>query len=421
MKEKLKRIKWLRKIVRAFKALWYKVKRPFDSAISRFYIKKNNHNRGIKNSDKIRIGFIAQIAWSWDKLERVYAAAKDREDVESFLFVVPEDNFDTYELIPDYTDNYFVEKYPESIKLLNEKGECLDLVDYNLDYLFYQRPFDYRLPEAVSSKRMVKHLMCCYLPYGFTASDAFNYNNLKNDFFDNQYFLFMDSPYMKNLFIKKYHYSYSRKIKRIEYLGYPGLEKYLEMGEKNLTTGYITWTPRWSFDEHQGGSTFLKYKDNFIEFAETCGKSFFFRPHPLIHAEIIRHNIMTEDEWVKYLSDLEKKDVLIDIESPIDGILEKTEILITDFSTIIGSFFMTGRPIIYCENGIEFNPVYQEMKDYMYVAHTWDEVQKYTNELLAGRDVLKSERLQFIEDTYKSSKGSGYRIIERICEDAKRK
>lgn len=414
LKERLKKIKWLRKIVRAVKSGAYEAVKPINRIVSTYYLKHSKASGHI-----IRIGFIAQVSSSWDKLESVYEAAKQRSDVEAYLFVVPQDNFDTFEIVPDYSDNYFTNKYPESIKVLDENGSCIDLDKYNLDYLFYQRPYDYRLPEMIRCKRMVKYVKCCYLPYGFTASDNFNNTNLKSDFFDNQYFIFMDSPYMKSLFEKKYHFSAKCGIRKIEYLGYPGLEKYLMMREDVIDNGYVTWTPRWSFDDVHGGSTFLEYKDLFMAFAKDSKRKVIFRPHPLIHAELIRNNIMTETEWNTYLEKLREYGVVIDIDSPIDDILANTEILITDFSTIIGSFLMTGRPVIYCENGIKFNPVYEEMKKYMYISHSWDETMKYYEQLNKGIDTLKDDRCKFVDDNYKSCIGSGKRIIDRICDDAR--
>lgn len=417
LKERLKKIKWLRKSVRVIKSILFELRRPFDRALSTYYLKKSKH----RSSEKVRIGFIAQIAWSWDKLEKVYEAAVNRDDIETFLFVVPEDNFDTYEIAPDYENNYFCSKYPKSIKLLDNQGNCLDILQFHLDYLFYQRPFDYRIPKMVNSVRMVKYVKCCYLPYGFTASDAFNYNNLKNSFFDNQYFIFMDSLYMKSLFQRKYSYSIKKGIRKVEYLGYPGLEKYLFLRNENNEDGYITWTPRWSFDSEQGGSTFLKYRNNFLKFVSKTTKKVIFRPHPLIYSEMIRHNIMSEVEWEEYLDKLRRYNVLIDIQSPIDDILRKTDILITDFSTIIGSFFMTGRPIIYCENGIVFNPVYEEIKKYIYVANEWCEVEKYYNRIISGDDQLMKSRNKYIDDNYMYSIGSSTRIVNQIYEDWRNK
>ena len=415
IKEELKKIIWLRKIVRALKMELFQVKRCFTRCAALYYISKKKNDF----AKKIKVGILAQCVASWDKLEPLYDFLIQDYRFETFLFVVPEDNFETYEIIPDYEGNYFCEKYPNHIKLLDKSGNCIDLADYNLNYLFYQRPYDYRLPKLVRSSRMVKYTQCCYLPYGLTASDAFNDNNLRNDFFDNQCLLFMDSPYMQGLLKKRYPLSHLWSIKKIEYLGYPALDKYILWGKTEKSEGYITWTPRWSFDSRKGESSFLKYKDRYFEYVSKNKGKYIFRPHPLIRAEIVNRNIMSKEEWDTYICALEELGVVVDMDSPIDNVLRKTEILITDFSTIIGNFMMLGRPIIYCDNSIQLNPVYEEMEKYFYKAFDWSTVEKICNDLIRGTDVMKSARQQFIEEKYEPLMGASNRIAKYMVEDAK--
>jgi hypothetical protein len=411
-KERLKKIKWLRKIVRAIKALLKKAKTPFDRLRSTYYLKKKKE----PYSEKVRVGFIVQSSSAWDKTEDVYEIAKAREDIETFLFVVPQEDFDTYVIIPDYTDNFFCNKYPESIKVMDENGVCLDLAEYHLDYLFYQRPYDYRLPKEMRGDRMVKYTKCCYIPYGYTPSDVSNNVLLKDEFYDNLYFLFCESEYVKSLYVNKYRYSTKKAIRKIEYLGYPSLEKYLNW-RGTAGEGYVTWTPRFSFDKIQGGSTFVLCKDRFADFIRRTKRKGIFRPHPLIYDELMRKHIMSDKEWNEYLDELKSLGVIVDIESPIDDILKKTDVLISDYSSIVVSFFMTGRPIIYYDNGIALNYDYIAMLKHNYIAYSWDDVEKYFDCINTGNDYQKAERDRYIEKTYGDTIGTAGRIVERICED----
>jgi hypothetical protein len=414
LKEKLKKIKWLRNIVRTIKSLFRKAKRPFDSMRSVFYLGKSRRRR--HTSDKIRIGFLVQPPTSWDKQMNVYENAKRRENTEVFMFVIPIEDFDTYKIVPDYTDNYFCENYPESIKLLNEDGSCIDLAAYHLDYLFYPRPYDYRIPEMVQSSRMVKYTKCCYIPYAFTAFLVFHEHMLKNTFFYNQYFFFADSLYVQSSFEKKYRKSVRAGLRKIEFLGYPSFEKYLAL-RNSKDEGYITWTPRWSFDSAEGGSTFLLFKENFADFIRATGRKAIFRPHPLIHAEIIRAKLMTQEEWDAYMNELRELNVVIDTSSPIDDILKKTDILISDFSSIIISFFLTGRPVIYCDSGVVLTEEYNELMKHLYVAKSWNDVLNFYNDIADGNDSLKSDRAQYIDEMYSDAAGSADKIVDCICRD----
>lgn len=408
MKEYLKRILWLRMIVHKGKTVIYEIYHFFHRYLSFLLLKKNKRIHG----DRIKVGFLAQVASSWDKIAPIYEAMLNDNRFEVIMYVVPEEDFSSYEIKPCYEKNYFVDTYRNSKRILDENGNCYDVSKDKLDYLFYQRPYDYRLPRIVRSNRMKKYTRCCYIPYGYTASDEFNGNNLFNIFFDNMSMIFLDSDYMKRLFIKRYPLSYRLGIKKIEFLGYPSLKKYIMWGESEKSEGYITWTPRWSFDKEHGASTFLEYKDKFLKLVTEIEGKYIFRPHPLIKQEIVAKRIMSEKEWECYIDELESSGVVVDIESPIDDILRKTEILITDFSTIIGSFVMMNRPVIYCDTGTTLNEAYKEIAKTLYVAQEWTEVLHYLTSLKNGNDVLCEERKRIVSHSAKTHENSDVAILQ---------
>jgi CDP-glycerol glycerophosphotransferase (TagB/SpsB family) len=225
---------------------------------------------------------------------------------------------------------------------------------------------------------------------------------------------------MKLGFVEKYRYSAKKKIRRIEYLGYPSFQKYLNWRGTD-GEGYVTWTPRWSFDPVKGGSTFVLCKDRFIDFIRRTKRKGIFRPHPLIYDELMRSHIMTDEEWNDYLGELKSLGVIVDIESPIDDILKKTDILISDFSSMVMNFFMTGRPIIYYENGVPLNEDFLDIMKHNYVAYSWEDVEKYYDCISNGNDYLRAGRDRYIETKYGNSIGSVDRIVDCICEDWKGK
>ena len=126
-----------------------------------------------KQQKEIRIGFIVQMSSIWDKQVKVYEEAKRRDNIETFLFVVPEDDWSSHKIANHYENNFFVTNYPEAIKIHDTKGNVIDLEDYQLDYLFYPRPYDIHLPKKIRSERMRSICKCCYVPYAFCASDVF--------------------------------------------------------------------------------------------------------------------------------------------------------------------------------------------------------------------------------------------------------
>lgn len=388
-----------------------KLKNIFSYIRYRSYI----HNRKKDINTRIKVGFLAQAPASWDKQSDIYEEMKSRPEFQVYLFVIPNCSIKNF-IIDDFTynNNYFIKNYPEAIKYFKSNGQYIDLNSYQLDYVFYQTPYESYLPKSLRSERLMRYIKCCYIPYGYTASDNFNSGNVYSSFFDRIYFIFMDSLYMQKLLRKRCFLNLIIGLQKVEYLGYPSLKRYLDMGE-TLSNLNITWTPRWSNEKKIGGSCFLKYKNDFMNLCKTNNNhKYIFRPHPLMFDELERKNLMSHSDISEYCKSLDDLSVISDITTPINLILEKTDILITDFSTIIGTFFLTGRPIIYCYNGIDFNEPYRDMAQFMYIAKNWNEVLGYLDQLEKGNDYLREGRLEFIKNRFDFDRDAAKRIVDAI-------
>ncbi len=416
IRTRLKEITPLRNAVYGAKKIRRTIISLYRKFKSMYYLRKiRNKNTGCP----ILVGFIVQEQCGWDKQETLFDVLNKSESFKTYLFVVPREDFVTYEIQVDYTNNFFLNRYSNAIRAMNQDGTCIDLRKYELDYLFYPRPYDFRLPYPLRSYNTMKYTKCCYISYGFTASDAFDESNLYSEFYDFQYFLFMDSDYTRKKMASRCWNNIHRGIQHVEYLGYPSNDIYLKMSDV-VHGGSVVWTPRWSFDETKGGSTFLKNKDSFLNMVQMFPDSYVFRAHPLIKQEVIRLGYMDSESWNSYIKELEGNNVIVDLETPINNILGRASILISDFSTIIGSFFLTGRPIIYCDDGIKLNDIYMEFLDYIYVAKEWDDVMVYYSKLKNGIDPKKKARLSYINSKYRNYKDSSVMITQRILKDAGR-
>lgn len=369
-----------------------------------------------RKTGAVRVGFIVQLPSIWDKQVDIYEELKKNSAAETFMFVVPPFEWDTGKVSVDYTDNYFVKKYPEAIKVYNDNKALLNLKEYDLDYLFYPRPYDHYLPKSLRSSETFKYTKCCYVPYGLSGADVFNGGNIKSRFFDYIAVSFMDSEYMEELMKKQYRISSLLGIRDIKYLGYPVLRKYLEY-PLHSEKGCITWTPRWSTDSVIGGSNFVKYSDDFLKLTEQVDKEFIFRPHPLMFDEMITKGTITEEYKQYYLKSLENRSIQYDTVSPIDEIFKDTEILITDYSSIIPHFLLTGRPIIYCDGGISFNPIFSEMSKYIYVTRSWHEVEQCLKAILNGNDEKLNDRIRYIQTRYPKNQNPARMIACSLTEN----
>ena len=223
---------------------------------SAYYIKRNIR---AKNTGVIRIGFIVQMAEVWDKEVRIYEELRTRADVKTFLIVVPPYDLKTDKNTLSYENDPFLSIYPEAIKALQPDGNWIDIKKFNLDYVFFQRPYDHYLPKPLRSTELVKHTKCCYVPYGYAGSDVFNRGNTNLPFFRNMSFVFLESEYMKVIFKRSFNNRSMFKHQKYETLGYPDLEVYFDIPSRDEIKN-ILWTPRWSYDPEMEVLIFLSIR-----------------------------------------------------------------------------------------------------------------------------------------------------------------
>ena len=380
------------------------------------FLKKHSERHGDKDK-KIKVVFIVQMAEIWDKEIDVYKELKSRGNVEMVMLVVPEYDFAHKRLSNNYEGNYFLKNYPEAIRVLDSYGKTINLKEYEPDYVFFQRPYDIYLPVELRSERIIRFAKCCYIPYGYSCADVFNGGNTAPAFFRNMYFVFSESEYMQSLLKKKYKRTSENGYQHFEYLGYPNLESYLKMENIDKIKSII-WTPRWSYDKKIGGSQFFEYKDNFIAMKDNHPEiEFVFRPHPLMLQNFVREKRMTEEEVESFQKVLESKDIRFDKGTMLYETIDKADLMITDFSSIIINFFLTGKPLIYCESVITFNEDFNRFRDCIYIVHNQDELESTVDNLLNGNDYLKEKRLALIAKEFRDCIGAAKRIADTIMQD----
>ena len=406
-KNKIMKIKVIRFVYKLLKKTVNIFFRPIVKVYKFFRMKKSTAPKVEYN-----VGFIVQLSAIWDKQIGIYEELQKRKNINTFLFVVPEYDFKNDIVMNTYDDNnYFLNKYEEAIKAIDLENGVIDLRTYDLDYLFYPRPYDYYLPECYRSSYMYKYVKCCYIPYGLTGSE--NFDDLGYEFFDNIYCTFMDSDYQKELLESHYPVSSYIGAKKIFSLGYPVLSRFMDL-EYSDEVQTIAWTPRWSMDAILGGSNFLRYCDDFIELVKTSNYKYIFRPHPMMFDELIKKNIIDESYKYDYLRKLEENGVIYDIVSPIEELFDNTDLLITDYSSIIPQFFVSNKPIIYCEGGIPLNKDYEEIVGFSYRADSWDNVMKNLESICKLGDIRSNERKIYIEKTYSKCRKSAKLIADKL-------
>lgn len=401
-------MKYVKKIV---KSILIKIK----DAKARYYLKKVASKK--KNNNSIKVAFIVQSLEIWDKQCDVFELMKNTKGIDASLIVVPEFDFEK-DVLCEYGNEkkYFVDKYGDVIDAVLSDGEIINLDKYKFDYVFYQRPYDRYLPKELRSNEVVKKAKICYIPYGFIGAKVFE-NNTHSEFFRNVYIGFMDSKEECESMNRTYKHNVKRQYQKFVDLGYPVLEKFLGMNDCSEVKE-VLWTPRWSYDARVGGSHFMEYKDEILELGKIQdGLEVTIRPHPLTFPNMIKEGKMTQEDVDNYLETVKEKAVQIDSNEMVEESIKKADILITDFSSIIVMYFLTGKPMIYCKCELELNDIYKNMLRGAYIANSWDDVKKYVKEICSGNDYLKEIRQEIINTEFKNIRDSKRNIVNYIIED----
>ncbi|MBR0290182.1 MAG: CDP-glycerol glycerophosphotransferase family protein [Selenomonadaceae bacterium] len=386
-----------------------------DDEIATYYLFRQNMWR--HEQRKMRVAFMANSFVSGEKILPIYEAMKERDDVETFLIVYAGVDYKYLQRAWEY----FQKKYPDD-KIYSYS--LMDLQKLRPDYVFLPNPYDdRRLYPGFRTNDIVKFSKVCVISYGATLSHIFS-DRLFDDypnFWRNIYLFFTSAESVKSAFTEKFPQDVSMNYQHVEFFGYPALKPYYNLEKESSAAKCILWSPRWNFDDKIGGSHFMDYKDDFVALKKKYGEKvdLIFRPHPDLFNELMKKNFMSREKIMAYDETLKANNIYRQTTlADMDKSIRKVDIFLTDYSSILVEFFLTGRPIIYCEypKAIPF-PEYAEMFSAMYIAHNRKEIENYLEDLLAGNDPLFDKRQEIAKKIYDTHKDATEKIIDRVLQD----
>lgn len=354
--------------------------------------KKILRNKRTKNKCIIKVGFVVQMPEIWDKESSLYEKMVKDNRFDVYLIIVPSFDISKSQL-KQYGEEkqYFIKNYPDAkVILLSSAYDYV--IDDSFDYIFYQRCWEYCLPEQLHLKHVINYSITCYIPY------CFHCGPLPESYYKTDFFYYLNKFYTCSL---DQNVEVS-KISGVEsqFLGYPVFDSLINKYKTtNKTVGYnILWTPRWTDDINTGGSTFLEYKDSIIELKSKFENiNIILRPHPLTFENAIKSRWMTESEVTQYKKRVVDSGVFFDDNSIIEDTFLHTDLLITDFTSAIVPFFLTGKPIIYCARfDFEITETFRKILDVSYKANNWEDVISIISDIINGRDSLFAKRQELI-------------------------
>lgn len=369
----------------------------------------NYHNHHLP----IKVGFLTQVPECWQKTEPIFKEMIKREEFEVYVIQVP-----PFDIIKNKVGDYSKEN--EYFENLVDKKHTIKYEDFDLssvDYLFYQRPYDPVYPNKLKSKNASKYTKLCYIPYG--PDDVRNFGTKPLSFFRNLSISFLEDSCNVALVKAKFNSKFNFRYNRFVNIGYPSFEQMLklEKKEKVASTCRILWTPRWSYSPIIGGSHFFEYVNFITSMALSSKITLTIRPHPLMWENFLKEKLITIDQINKYKTKWNELNITLDNNQNVLDTFKRTDILISDTSSIVLMFFLTNKPIIFCKfNSADYSELFKKILPGMYLVNTQEELKKTINNLIKGIDPKKNIRDSIINE-FSYHKSATYNIVEFIEKD----
>ena len=398
-------------------------------------ITEMSHKIKKQNGEKIHVVFVCHRGALWNSLKTVFEACNNDEAFKVSIVTIPNKKqlpklgLSPEESVSEGAEDYFKDFPCDVIQGYDyEKKSWFDLKALKPDYVFFQTAYDICRPPEYKSDVVSLYTRLAYVHYGmpFMGGDIAE-ESFPKCFLTNTYFHFAEFKEMQNYYINRIPENAIHKHKNIVLTGYPkldGVEKYhncesiswKQTKDKGLFR--VMWTPRWNTGE--GNCTFFDLKDEFPKYMEAAkDMELLFRPHPQAFSEFVAKKEMTQSEVDAYKAIYEKGSY-IGIDSQADYLpsFYSSDVLVTDESSIMPEYFLTGKPIIFTYKKTNLNDFATKLSEGFYWAKNMDEVKAHIENLKKGNDPLKEKREELIKSEYFiPEQGSGYEIKELLKKD----
>lgn len=287
-----------------------------------------------------------------------------------------------------------------------------DIKGLNPDYVFYCEPYNSYFYRDYKSYVVAKYAKICATGYGgMTILEEF-LDVRPDDFYRDVYLYYATNRDEAEYNYSKFRDAHLKKLQYTKYLGTPAFAADLKAkGSKSTSWAFsrnkfkVVWTPRWTTDEKLGGSNFFKYKNFMFSLVkENKNIDFLFRPHPMAFDNFIKTGQMSREAVDEFYQICDKTSNLsLDISKEYASTFWESNVLITDISSVIVEYFITGKPIIFCpteKRQCHFLSYFKDILSACYIANTAGEITKYLLDLYNGNDPLKVRRSKLIEDLF---------------------
>jgi len=366
-----------------------------------------------------RVVFYCDDGTLWNTFDNLYQQMKNQpERFDPIILAVPEmfgQKIEHYKAL-----DFLNEKGYPYIKGYNEETEkWIAPQQLDADYVFYNRHYLSRQPKNLSFLQMRNHSKLCYISYaaccakGAVEKTVCGFNELRE--FD---FLFSENEKLTDVYgsYKKMHPACQTQIVTLGSPKYDAIRKTVNCYAQSAKRQTVLYTPRWLTTE--GTCSFFELYGFFFELVRNNPDiDYIFRPHPLMHQGVGAD--WGEENWNAFIEEFNRYDnAYIDRNPEYFESFAKATVLVTDISSFLFEFLITGKPIIYVKKKEVFNQFGISASRSLYQCTTVDEVKMQLQQLREGIDPLADMRQQVLAEDFALSDGhSDERIMDFIYQD----
>lgn len=279
-------------------------------------------------------------------------------------------------------------------------GKWFSLESLLPDYVFFSRPYDFYRKETYHIGEVSQYARTCYVPYGIQTIGGDVERMVLTSECANLYYFFMDNAVRKNVISDVMKGTCFATEGHLVYLGYPGIDMLLKHSEiKRVDDKIFTvlWLPRWNNSENN--CHFFEYKDVLVEYAKKYDDCrIMLRPHPLCFSNFINKGEMTEEELTQLRKDYSAPNEIDETGNYIEA-FSASSVLVADETSLIAEYFLTEKPIIFCEKETHFSLLMEKLIEGCYVINSKEELIFILEQLKNGNDTLKMKRKEIAKAT----------------------
>lgn len=399
-------------------------------------IKEMELKQKVKEDKKIRVCFIVTYI-SKITFESIYRAMEKSDLFEPFIvfYDAQENYFNDF----DYEWN----EHQNGFQILKDKGykiyngfdahrNFIPLYTFKPDIVFSSDINMDELQNHLSNIYLNTNYLTCYLNYSINTANNYPYH-YNNRGVATGWKMFVES-----------RIDYAELMKYSKYCGvntvltgYPKLDSYAKpledciIPEKiNNENPIVIYAPHFSIaleQEHRNWATFQYYHEYFLSLVKKHPNiNFVFKPHPELRHRLHYLQIMTMDEFDKYVEEWNSlQNGLYIFDGEYIDLFRKSDLLIQDSGSFIGEWLPTGKPCMFLINYKRkfktylngFSILGRKILDKYYLCRNQEEIDKYFKMIMFDKyDPMKEERIKLKDELFINIGSAGQKIVEYLTD-----